>query len=159
MAESKGRTNNYEAMFLVSQAAAHDLGAAVDHVKEVLGRGKADIIAFKKWDERRLAYEIKKQKRGVYFLTYFSADPVNVEIIERQAHLSDDILRVMVLRCDHLSEEEMRAADGQEQLADEVKLRAEKLAADMAEQEAADKAAAAPPAESSPAEQEAETSA
>ena len=158
MAESKGRTNNYEAMFLVSQAAAHDLGAAVDHVKEVLGRGKADIIAFKKWDERRLAYEIKKQKRGVYFLTYFSADPVNVEIIERQAHLSDDILRVMVLRCDHLSEEEMRAADGQEQLADEVKLRAEKLAADMAEQEAADKAAAAP-AESSPAEQEAETSA
>ncbi len=158
MAESKGRTNNYEAMFLVSQAAAHDLGAAVDHVKEVLGRGKADIIAFKKWDERRLAYEIKKQKRGVYFLTYFSADPVNVEIIERQAHLSDDILRIMVLRCDHLSEEEMRAADGQEQLADEVKLRAEKLAADMAEQEAADKAAAAP-AESSPAEQEAETSA
>ncbi|MFB3431765.1 MAG: 30S ribosomal protein S6 [Phycisphaerales bacterium] len=158
MAESKGRTNNYEAMFLVSQAAAHDLGAAVDHVKEVLGRGKADIIAFKKWDERRLAYEIKKQKRGVYFLTYFSADPVNVEIIERQAHLSDDILRVMVLRCDHLSEEEMRAADGQEQLADEVKLRAEKLAADMAEQEAADKAAAAP-AESSPAEEEAETSA
>lgn len=157
MAESKGRTNNYEAMFLVSQAAAHDLGAAVDHVKEVLGRGKADIIAFKKWDERRLAYEIKKQKRGVYFLTYFSADPVNVEIIERQAHLSDDILRVMVLRCDHLSEEEMRAADGQEQLADEVKLRAEKLAADMAEQEAADKAAAAP-AESSPAEEEAETS-
>ncbi|MCR9218075.1 MAG: 30S ribosomal protein S6 [bacterium] len=158
MAESKGRTNNYEAMFLVSQAAAHDLGAAVDHVKEVLGRGKADIIAFKKWDERRLAYEIKKQKRGVYFLTYFSADPVNVEIIERQAHLSDDILRVMVLRCDHLSEEEMRAADGQEQLADEVKLRAEKLAADMAEQEAADNAAAAP-AESSPAEEEAETSA
>lgn len=158
MAESKGRTNNYEAMFLVSQAAAHDLGAAVDHVKEVLGRGKADIIAFKKWDERRLAYEIKKQKRGVYFLTYFSADPVNVEIIERQAHLSDDILRVMVLRCDHLSEEEMRAADGQEQLADEVKLRAEKLAADIAEQEAADKAAAAP-AESSPAEEEAETSA
>jgi small subunit ribosomal protein S6 len=157
MAESKGRTNNYEAMFLVSQAAAHDLGACVKHVKEVLARGKADIIAFKKWDERRLAYEINKQKRGVYFLTYFSADPVNIETIERQAHLSDDILRVMVLRCDHLSEDEMRAADGQEQLADEVKLRAEKIAADLAEQEAAEKAT--PVAEEQAAEEEAETSA
>ena len=154
MAESKGRKNNYEAMFLVSQAAAHDLGAAVDHVKEVLGRGEAEIIAFKKWDERRLAYEIKKQKRGVYFLTYFSADPVNVETIERQAHLSDDILRLMVLRCDHLREDEMRAADGQAQVADEVKLRAEKMAAELAEQEAAENAAPAPAA---PAPAEAET--
>jgi small subunit ribosomal protein S6 len=157
MAESKGRTNNYEAMFLVSQAAAHDLGACVKHVKDVLARGKADIIAFKKWDERRLAYEINKQKRGVYFLTYFSADPVHIEVIERQAHLSDDILRVMVLRCDHLSEDEMRAADGQEQLADEVKLRAEKLAADEAEQEAAD--AAQNETDDASAEEEAETSA
>jgi small subunit ribosomal protein S6 len=157
MAESKGRTNNYEAMFLVSHAAAHDLGACVKHVKDVLARGKADIIAFKKWDERRLAYEINKQKRGVYFLTYFAADPVHIEIIERQAQLSDSILRVMVLRCDHLSEDEMRAADGQEQLADEVKLRAEKLAADEAEQEAAD--AAQNETDDASAEEEAETSA
>ncbi len=155
MAESKGRKNNYEAMFLVSQAAAHDLGAAVNHVKEVLNRGKVDIIAFKKWDERRLAYEINKQKRGVYFLTYFSADPVNIEVIERQAHLSSDILRLMVLRCDHLTEDEMRAADGQEQLADEVKMRAEKMAADLAEQEAAEQATDEAAAE----EEEAETTA
>lgn len=154
MAESKGRKNNYEAMFLVSQAAAHDLGAAVNHVKEVLNRGKVDIIAFKKWDERRLAYEINKQKRGVYFLTYFSADPVNIEVIERQAHLSSDILRLMVLRCDHLTEDEMRAADGQEQLADEVKMRAEKMAADLAEQEAAEQAA-----DEAAEEEEAETTA
>ncbi len=157
MAESKGRSNNYEAMFLVSQAAAHDLGACVDHIKEVLARGKADIIAFKKWDERRLAYEINKQKRGVYFLTYFAADPVNIEVIERQAHLSDSILRVMVLRCDHLTEDEMRAADGTEQLADEVKLRAEKLAADEAEQNAAD--SAQDDAADAEEEEEAETSA
>jgi small subunit ribosomal protein S6 len=162
MAESKGRKNNYEAMFLVSQAAAHDLGACVDHIKEVLGRGKADIIAFKKWDERRLAYEINKQKRGVYFLTYFSADPVSIEVIERQSHLSSDILRVMVLRCDHLTEDEMRAADGQEQLADEVKLRAEKMAADAAELEAAEKKEAAADeteAEAPADEEEAETTA
>lgn len=140
MAESKGRKHNYEAMFLVSQAAAHDLGACVDQVKEILRRGNAEIIAFKKWDERRLAYEINKQKRGVYFLTYFAADPVQIEVIERQAMLSDNILRTMVLRCDHLTEDEMRAADGQEQLADEVKLRAEKIAAEMAEQMAAEQA-------------------
>lgn len=123
MAQSKGRRFNYEAMFLASPAEAADLGGLVNHLKEVIARGDAELISLKKWDERRLAYEIKKNKRGVYFLAYFSCDPVNIEVIERACNLSERILRVLFTRADHLTLDEMKAADGQADLAAEAELR------------------------------------
>jgi small subunit ribosomal protein S6 len=123
MATSKGRRYNYEAMFLVSPADAADLGGVVEHIKETIARGEGELISLKKWDERRLAFEIKKNKRGVYFLAYFACDPVNIDVIERACNLSERILRVMFTRADHLTLEEMQAADGQADLAAEAQLR------------------------------------
>ena len=125
---SDKRVYNYEAMFLLSQAVAADLGSAVDHIKEIFVRGHAEIIAMKKWDDRRLAYEINGQKRGVYILAYFKAPGVNVAHIERDVNLSEKVLRALILRADHLSIEEMTALDGRKELDIESKLRGEKPA-------------------------------
>ncbi len=143
MGESKGRQHNYEGMFLVSQATASDLQGSIDHIREILARGDVEMIAMQKWDERRLAYEIRKHKRGVYFLTYFSADPTKIELIERAANLSEQLLRFMVLRADHLTLEEMQAADEMSQLADEARLRAERREAEEAEASARETATSA----------------
>lgn len=123
MAKSKGRRHNYEAMFLISQAVEPSLGKAVEHIEHLLGRAEADVLALAKWDERRLAFEIEKQKRGLYILAYFSADPVNIEGLERDTNLSELVMRCMVLRADHLTEDEMKAADGRADLETEIKLR------------------------------------
>ena len=123
MGQSKGRRYSYEAMFLVSPTDAADLGGVVEHIKETIARGGGELISMKKWDERRLAFEIGKNKRGVYFLAYFHCDPVNIEVIERACNLSERILRVLFTRADHLSLEEMQAADAQEELAAEAQLR------------------------------------
>jgi small subunit ribosomal protein S6 len=125
---SDKRMYNYEAMFLLSQAVAADLGGAVDHIKEIMARGHAEIIAMKKWDDRRLAYEIKGQKRGVYILAYFKAPGVDVAHIERDCNLSEKVLRALILRADHLSIEEMTALDGRKELDIEAKMRGEKPA-------------------------------
>ena len=128
MPESKGRTYNYEAMFLISQLRESSLGKAVEHVQNLLDRANASVIALSKWDERKLAFEIDKQKRGLYILAYFSADPVNISGLERDANLSEVIMRAMILRADHLSEDEMKASDGREELATEIKMRDEQAA-------------------------------
>lgn len=120
---SKGRKNNYEAMFLISQSAAADLGGVLEHLREIFRRAHAELIAMKKWDERRLAYEIDKQKRGLYILAYFSCDPVNVPHMERDCNLSEKIMRTLILRADHLTIEEMQAAEGQRELETEAQLR------------------------------------
>ncbi len=122
----ENRKNYYEAMFLLRQAASADLGAAVDHIREVLERAEGEILAMKKWDERRLAYEIKKQKRGTYILVYVGIPAAQMASVERMLNLSEVVLRWMLVRADHLSVEEMTAADAQQELADEIKLRSER---------------------------------
>src|SRR5262245_38811717 len=99
------RVYTYEAMFLLSQAVAAELNSAIDHIKEIISRGHGEIIAMRKWDERRLAYEIKGQKRGYYVLVYFKAPGDQIAHLERDCNLSEKILRSMFLRCDHLTPE------------------------------------------------------
>lgn len=117
--------NPYEGMFLFPQTAATNLQAAVDHVKMLLDRAGAQIISMRKWDERRLAYEIKGNKRGVYFLVYFRVAGSKLAFLERDCNLSEELLRVMITRADHIPLEQMEAVDGQAELADEIRLRRE----------------------------------
>ena len=122
------RMNTYEGFFLLPQAAAIDLQAAADHIKSLLARIDAEIISFAKWDERRLAYEIKGNKRGIYFLVYFKSAGEKLAGLERDCNLSEQILRCMITRAELIPDEAIQAADGQSKLADEIKLRSEKAA-------------------------------
>jgi ribosomal protein S6 len=119
------RGNTYEGLFLFPHAVMSDLQAAVDHLHELLRRAEAEIIAFKRWDERRLAYEIKGNKRGVYFLVYFRAPAGNMAGLERDCNLSEQLLRSLIIRADHCTDEQIAASDGRAQLADETRLRTE----------------------------------
>ncbi|MEZ6241825.1 MAG: 30S ribosomal protein S6 [Phycisphaerales bacterium] len=117
--------NVYEVMFLVNQAVAADLSSLVDHINEVLSRAGAEVISMRKWDERRLAYPIEKQKRGVYFLAYVALGGEGPTKIERDVVISEKIMRVLITKADHLTEEEMKTHDKRDELAAEAKLRAE----------------------------------
>lgn len=125
---SETREYVYEAMFLLSQATAADFKGAIEHIDEVLARGHAKVLAMRKWDERRLAYEVKGQKRGVYILTYFTCKGSDVAHIERDCNLSEKIMRAMILRCDHLTRDQVEAMDDRKGLETEAKLRAERPA-------------------------------
>ncbi len=121
------RTFTYEGMFLLSQAVAANLGEAVAHLRQIIEKAGGNIIAMRKWDERRLAYEINKQKRAIYILVYFSAPAPRMHEIERSCNLSEQIMRNLIIRADHLTEDEMKASDGQKELEVEAKLRASQV--------------------------------
>ena len=118
----------YEGMFLFPQSAIGDMQSASDHIHALLDRSEAEVVSFSKWDDRRLAYEIKGNKRGVYFLSYFKCDPTKVASLERDCNLSESLLRFMVTKADHINMEDIEAADGRTALADEIKLRADQAA-------------------------------
>ncbi len=122
------RINAYEGLFLFPQTVGADLQGAVDHLREILAKADAQIISLRKWEERRLAYEIKGNKRGVYFLVYFRAARPTLIGIERSCNLSEKLLRYMMVRADNLTQEQMEAADGTAELADEIKLRSDQAA-------------------------------
>lgn len=100
--------NTYEGMFLVPPGIS-DFEQASQPVKSVLERCEAEILTIKPWDERRLAYEIKGNRRGLYILTHFKADPTRVPELEHDCQLNERILRVLVLRRERLTDEVMNA--------------------------------------------------
>lgn len=97
----------YEGMFLFDPAFAGDFKNAEDEVRRIMDRADAEILMCRRWDERKLAYEIRGRKRGVYVLTYFNADPSKIKPMERDAQLSERILRLLVLRADGITQERM----------------------------------------------------
>ena len=100
-------SKTYEGMFLVQSGS--DFHAASQPVNTVLDRSDAEVLSINPWEERRLAYEIKGHKRGLYILTYFKMDPANLSELHRDSELNEGILRMMILRRDKLSEEEINA--------------------------------------------------
>ena len=101
----------YEGMFLLSQQeAASDFAGCVSFLNEVFERAEAELIALTKWDERKLAYTIKGQKRGTYMLAYFRVRGTQIANIERDCNLSDYVLRSMMLKADHIGETELELA-------------------------------------------------
>lgn len=104
----------YEAMFLLD-AGNPDFEAASQPVRQLLDRIKAEVLVFKLWDERRLAYEIKGRKRGLYVLIYFKADPLEIRNIEHDIQISEIIVRAQILQADHVTAEQMNAPTPHEQ--------------------------------------------
>ncbi|HOK95370.1 MAG TPA: 30S ribosomal protein S6 [Anaerohalosphaeraceae bacterium] len=98
----------YEGMFLVDSAlAAQDWQGIIDEVQHILKRADAEIVSLKKWDERRLCYEIQRKSRGTYILAYFNCPTDKVKGIERDVQLSERILRALILRTDGMTQQDI----------------------------------------------------
>ena len=97
----------YEAMFLVDSAQAADWDATITTLKDVLKRADAEIVSIRKWDDRRLAYEIGRKNRGMYILCYFRADGEKIQEIERAVQLSERIMRVLILSAEQMTAEDI----------------------------------------------------
>ena len=98
----------YEGMFLIdSSIATADWEGVNAFIEKVLNRNSAEVVSMGKWDERKLAYEVAGLSRGTYILTYFNADPSQITSIERDTQLSEKIMRVMILRTDRMSAEDI----------------------------------------------------
>lgn len=95
----------YEGLFLVDSAlAASDWDGVLGTIRKFLERAEADIVSLKKWDDRRLAYEVEGKSRGTYILAYFHCEPSRVAGIERDVNLSERVLRVLILRADRMTQ-------------------------------------------------------
>ena len=95
-------------MFLVDSALAGSNWDGVNNtIKTILEKAGAEIVTMKKWDDRKLAYEIKGKGRGTYILCYFRADGGKIKDIESAVKLSEQIMRVLILNADKMTAEDM----------------------------------------------------
>jgi small subunit ribosomal protein S6 len=102
--------NVYECMFLLDTSkVAGDTANADKQLRTIFERNNAEVLVSRPWDERRLTYPIRNQKKGLYYLTYFSAEGKSLVGIEHDCKLTEMILRQMVLKIDPKMVEQMLA--------------------------------------------------
>ncbi len=131
----------YEGMFLLD-AGKGTFEVTVEPLQKILARSEVEVVMMKPWDELKLAYEIKDPKRGLYVLAYLKIDPEKIVEIEHDCQLSEDILRILLIRKDSISDEnlstetpaelaEVQAAEAQ-RVADAAAAEADAAAAEAA---------------------------
>ena len=89
----------YEAMYVVRHDfARNNYEEAETEVKRTIEKNGGTIVECVKWDDRRLAYEIKHQRKFTYILVHFNAPPDVISKIEQTVRLTENILRVLIVR-------------------------------------------------------------
>ncbi len=151
----------YEAMFLVDSAdAGSDWDGVIAAITKILERAEVDVVSMRKWDDRRLAYDIKRMSRGTYLLCYFRSDGQKNQEIERDVQISERIVRVLILCVDWMTDKEIEQdtpatkVDKEKEEREAARAAAEqaKAAESQAKEEAEAPAEAEPTEESAPAE-------
>ena len=56
------------------------------------------LLLLKKWEKRKLAYEIKKQKEGFYIVFKFEAKPELISELERNYRITDEVMKFIVIK-------------------------------------------------------------
>ncbi len=93
--------NVYECMFLLdTNKVAGDVANAESQLLSLVQKHNGEPLAYRPWDERRLAYPINKHKKGLYYLMYVRTDGKNLVNLERDIALSELILRSLIIRID-----------------------------------------------------------
>jgi small subunit ribosomal protein S6 len=93
----------YEHVYLarqdLSQQQVEELTTQYKGVLEGLG-GKVEKVEY--WGVKSLTYRIRKNRKAHFTLLNIEAPPAALAEIERQEHLSEDVLRAITVRVDEL---------------------------------------------------------
>jgi small subunit ribosomal protein S6 len=75
-------------------------------IRGLINKSGGELAIATRWDERKLAYEIKGRDSGLYMLTYFSGGPEVVKTLTRECMLSSFVLRTLFLRVKEIPDPE-----------------------------------------------------
>ena len=91
--------NKYEIMFIVkSENDEKTIKETVSSFEKILTDMKAKIVNKKDMGQKKLAYPIKKQVRGNYYLFNVEASVAAINEFDRKAKIDENILRHIVIR-------------------------------------------------------------
>ena len=92
--------NKYETvMILDCNISEEDRKNAIEKIKNYIEKN-GEIKKTEDMGKRKLAYEVKKNKEGYYYIIEFSTNPENIAELERIYRITDEILKFIVVRQD-----------------------------------------------------------
>ena len=93
--------NKYEMMFIVKATIDEaKVSETAENLKSVITSMKGEITDSKDLGQKKLAYPIKKELTGFYFVVNFNADNETVAELDRKARIDENVIRHMIIRLD-----------------------------------------------------------
>lgn len=92
----------YEAMFILKPDLTEDDRKTVfNQINEAVTKNIGSVLGVNIWAEKRkLAFPVKKQQEGMYYLMNFSVLPEAITKIKHAYKLNENILRVLITKVD-----------------------------------------------------------
>ncbi len=105
----------YESIFILrSSLADEEAEAVIEKMKNVLTKHGATIVKADNWGKKKLAYEIKHDRRGTYILLQFESAQENVvRELERLYRLEDSVIKFLTVRVEEEAFQEVAAEQGE----------------------------------------------
>ncbi|MBN3038290.1 MAG: 30S ribosomal protein S6 [Candidatus Omnitrophica bacterium] len=90
----------YEVMFIFKpELSEEQQQKLVGELENILKENKVNIENSQPYGKRRLAYEIKKSREGLYYLMNFSASDGSVcKKLNHACNINENILRVLMIK-------------------------------------------------------------
>jgi small subunit ribosomal protein S6 len=89
----------YESIFIINPNLADEETAnVIKKMQDVVAKQGGEMLKFEDWGKKKLAYEIKKQKRGHYAFFQFKAAPTAINELERMYKLTDSIIKFITVK-------------------------------------------------------------
>jgi small subunit ribosomal protein S6 len=115
----------YETIFIAHPDLPDDhIGELVERLSKIITDLKGVVVKVEKWGKRKLAYPIKKQQKGYYFLVDFVAEKTVVVELEKNMKFDDKVLKYLtVKKTEKVDLEEIEkemAASGKDEKTEEI---------------------------------------
>lgn len=90
--------NKYESVIIVNPNVDDDkLKTLIDTFSELINKdGKVSEV--KQLGKKKLAYDVKKNKEGIYVVFYFEANPELISELERVYRITDEVIKFIDIR-------------------------------------------------------------
>jgi small subunit ribosomal protein S6 len=112
LADAPGTLREYETIYILKPDTINEKVAELNQrVREIIESRGGKIIKVDNWGKRRLAYEIKKQLKGIYLYWLYLGAPDIVVEFERNMRMLDPVIRYMTVVVDTDVKPEERASE------------------------------------------------
>jgi len=90
--------NKYESVVIINpNLEAESIKALINKFSDLINTdGK--VVSVEEVGNKKLAYEIKKQKEGFYIVLKFEAKPELISELERNYRITDEVMKFMVIK-------------------------------------------------------------
>ncbi len=107
--------NTYENIVIFDPSLNEEsLEQGISSISNLISQNGGEILKIDRWGLKKLAYELKKRKQGIYVLFLFKAPSEFIKRLEDYYRLQDSVVKFMIVKLGNKELLAMQAKEAQQ---------------------------------------------